>query len=122
LDDENAYRVIYRENRGQLPPALEFQYLYRSWTEASKKMVAEYTTKASSIYQFSGYVKYYRSKFLEQLVLMRGLKLRLRWTERRRDRFWMNFRAFRSKFQSGNTKLLANWLYHMRIFQPRVIS
>ncbi|KFH63393.1 hypothetical protein MVEG_10803 [Podila verticillata NRRL 6337] len=68
-----TYRVIYRERKGQLSPALELQYLYRSWSEASKSMIAEYTLKGKASYELSGNAAYYRSKMLEQLVLMKDI-------------------------------------------------
>ncbi|KFH63400.1 hypothetical protein MVEG_10810 [Podila verticillata NRRL 6337] len=68
-----TYRVIYRERKGQLPPALELQYLYRSWSEASKNMAAEHARSAYPSWEFSGNVAYYRSRMLEQLVLMKDI-------------------------------------------------
>ncbi|KAI9237519.1 MAG: hypothetical protein BYD32DRAFT_436550 [Podila humilis] len=68
-----TYRVIYRERKGQVPPALELQYLYHSWSEVSKNMVAEHARTAFPSWEFSGNVAYYRSKMLEQLVLMKEI-------------------------------------------------
>lgn len=51
----------------------EFQYVYHSWKAASKDVVEEYAHCGYAAYESSSEVRYYRSKMLELLALMRSI-------------------------------------------------
>lgn len=77
IHEEAFYQVIYRDYQGQLPPALELQYLYHSWVDTAKIMEAEHTKHRFGLLENSGNAKYHHSKLLDQLEVLRKIGVKV---------------------------------------------
>ncbi|KAG0092635.1 hypothetical protein BGZ93_008257 [Podila epicladia] len=72
-----VYRVIYREKPGPPSPALEFQYLYKTWMETSVILRERLETYRETFLELAGNVRYHYSKVLDQLMVLKEMGLKI---------------------------------------------
>ncbi|KFH63286.1 hypothetical protein MVEG_10696 [Podila verticillata NRRL 6337] len=90
------YRVIYHEHLGQLPPALEQQYLYDSWMDASQSMrVATNSESRIKFLEHAGNAEYHYSKLLKYLDHMREIRVKIEVDGKTEDQILGEFREYR---------------------------
>ncbi|KAF9375014.1 hypothetical protein CPB97_011750 [Podila verticillata] len=93
---KTTYQVIYHEHLGQLPPALELQYLHDSWMDASQNMrVATNSESRIKFLEHAGNAEYHYSKLLEHLDHMREIRVKIEVHGKLEDQILDEFREYR---------------------------
>ncbi|KAI9232743.1 MAG: hypothetical protein BYD32DRAFT_465967 [Podila humilis] len=101
--------VMYRDHQGQLPSALELQYLYHSWIDTAKNIDGRRYEMKVVFPGCSGNAEYYHSKLLEHLEHMREIRVKIEVNGKSEDQILNEFLDYQPsaslcKYQSAYKK------------------